>query len=75
MTGEIIVTKQPTYTAFQVRQMCQSMTMDYEGFKVLQELIDEEIDLYTEEDLIILMQASMIAFTRAMFKISAKNLK
>lgn len=67
--------KGPTYTAKQVKEMCQSMTMDYEGFKVLQELIDEEIDLYTEEDLIILMQASIVAFTRAMFKISVKNLK
>lgn len=54
--------------------MCASMTMDYEGFKVLQELIDEEIDLYSEEDIVILMQASMIAFTRTMFKISLKNI-
>lgn len=54
--------------------MCQNMELDYQGFKVLQELIDEEIDLYPDEDIPVLMTASMIAFTRSMIKISLKNL-
>jgi hypothetical protein len=51
------------------------MELDYEGFKILSELIDEEIDLYPPEDIPVLMMASMIAFSRTMFLLSLKNLK
>lgn len=53
--------------------MCQSMEVDSD-FKILADLIDEEIDLYPDEDIPILMAASMIMFTRSMLKLSLKNL-
>jgi hypothetical protein len=54
--------------------MCSKMDMDYNSFKILAELIDEEIDLYEPEDIPVLMMASMIIFTRSLMKISVKNL-
>jgi hypothetical protein len=38
--------------------MCSKMDMDHDSFKVLAELIDEEIDLYEPEDIPVLMMAS-----------------
>jgi hypothetical protein len=66
--------REPTYTAKQVREMCSSMDLDYEGFKVLSDLIDEEIDLYSADDLPVLVQASMIVFTRSLLKFSLKRM-
>lgn len=54
--------------------MCQDLDPQYETFKILQELIDEEIDLYTDEDIPVLMTASMIAFTRSLLKLSLNSL-
>jgi hypothetical protein len=64
----------PTYTANEIKAMCSKMDMDYNSFKILAELIDEEIDLYEPEDIPVLMMASMIIFTRSLMKISVKNL-
>jgi hypothetical protein len=55
--------------------MCSKMDMDHDSFKVLAELIDEEIDLYEPEDIPVLMMASMIIFTRSLMKISLKNIR
>ncbi len=44
--------------------MC--INFDSGAFKILVDLIDEELELYDEEDLSILCQASMILFTRAL---------
>jgi hypothetical protein len=44
------------------------------SFKILAELIDEEIDLYEPEEIPVLMMASMIIFTRSLMKISLKNI-
>lgn len=74
MTGIITVNKS-TYTAHQIKAMCQNMELDYDGFKILAELIDEEIELYPAEDIPVLMMASMIAFSRSLLKLSLKNLK
>ncbi len=54
----------PTYTANEIKQMC--INFDSGAFKILVDLIDEELELYDEEDLSILCQASMILFTRAL---------
>jgi hypothetical protein len=54
--------------------MCQKADMDYDSFKILADLIDEEIDLYPDEDIPVLMTASMIIFTRSMLKLSFKIL-
>ncbi len=64
----------PTYTAEQIKEMCSSMDLDYEGFKILSDLIDEEIDLYSKDDLPVLVQASMIVFTRSLLKVSLKRM-
>lgn len=69
------MTRQPTYTAEQIKDMCANMSLDYEGFKILSDLIDEEIDLYPPEDIPVLMQASMLVFSRTMFKFSLKRLQ
>lgn len=64
----------PTYTAQEIKTMCQSMDLDHEGFKILSELIEEELHLYPDEDIPVLMMASMIIFTRSLLKISLKIL-
>jgi hypothetical protein len=66
--------KRPTYSAHEIKAMCSKMDMDYNSFKILAELIDEEIDLYEPEDIPVLMMASMIIFTRSLMKISFKNM-
>lgn len=50
------------------------MELDHAAFKVLQELVDEEMDRYSPEDLVILAQASIILFSRTMLKLSIKNI-
>jgi hypothetical protein len=68
------VNRDPTYTAEEVKQMCLSMELDRTAFQVLQELVDSEMYLYSPEDLPILMQASIIMFSRTMLKLSVKNM-
>lgn len=65
----------PTYTARQVKEMCQNLEVDYETIKVLVQLVEEEIDLYAEEDLIILTQASFILFNRSLLNGALKFIK
>jgi hypothetical protein len=65
----------PTYSAKQVKELCHHMELDHEAFKILTEIVEEEMNLYSEEDLIILCQASMILFSRSMLKISLKHLE
>lgn len=40
--------------------------MDEQGFRILAELIDEEISLYEPTDMFILAHASMMLFTRSL---------
>jgi hypothetical protein len=47
--------------------------MDAEAFRVIAELIEDEIDLYTKEDLVILVQSSMIMFTRGLLSVHLKG--
>lgn len=56
---------QPTYTAQQVKELCSTIK-DIEAIRILAQLIDEEIDLYEGEDMGIIMNASMILFTRSL---------
>lgn len=46
--------------------MCMKLEVEHDTFKTLVELIEEEIDLYGPEDMIILTQASFIMFNRAL---------
>lgn len=59
------MSRSPTYTAQQIKEMCKTVT-DYEGMKILSELISEEIDLYSTVDMEVITQASMILFTRSL---------
>lgn len=65
----------PTYSASQVKEMCQTLPMEHEVFKTLVGLIEEEINLYSESELEILTQASMIMFNRSLLNGSLKFLK
>lgn len=51
------------------------MDMEHETFKILSELIEEELHLYKEDELVILCECSMIVFTRSLLKISIKNVE
>ncbi len=55
----------PTYTAMQIKEMAANVC-DYQAMKILGELINEEIELYTPEELPIIMNASMILFSRSL---------
>lgn len=57
--------KEPTYTAIQIKEMASNV-LDYDAMKILSELINEEIELYSTEDLPIIINASMILFTRSL---------
>jgi len=65
----------PTYTAMEIRDMCINFKLEYDTFKVLVDLIEDELYLYSDEDLIILMQASVIMFSRSMLKLSLNNMR
>ena len=54
--------KQPTYSAIQIKEMATKVC-DYQAMKILADLINEEIDLYTTEEMMIITEASMILFT------------
>lgn len=51
------------------------MDMEHETFKILSDLIEEELHLYKEDELVILCECSMIMFTRSLLKISLKNVE
>jgi hypothetical protein len=67
--------KSPTYSAEEIREMCINFELEYESFKTIVDLVDQEMSLYTDEELVIIMQASVIMFSRSMLKLSLKNLK
>ena len=55
--------------------MCTSFKLEYDTFKVLVDLIEDELPLYSDEDLIILMQASVVMFTRSLLKLGLNNMR
>ena len=66
--------KPPTYSATEIKQMCLTFPMEYDTFKAIVDLVDEEIELYDQEDLVILVEASMVMFSRSLLKLSLKNM-
>lgn len=66
--------KAPTYTAMEILTMCAKTDMDLEAFKIIAGLIDEEIELYEKEDMVTIIEASMMLFTRSMLLKSIKGL-
>lgn len=54
--------KSPTYTATEILKMAD--TVLGEEIKILADLIDEEIELYSLGELTILMRAAIIIFIR-----------
>lgn len=65
----------PTYTAQQIKEMCLTFELDYATFKIISDIVEEEMERYSKEELIILCHASMILFSRSMLKISLKHLE
>ncbi len=55
--------------------MCINFSLEYSIFKTIVDIIEDEFELYNDEDLIILMQASMIMFSRSMLKLSLNNMR
>ena len=66
---------QPTYKAEEIRKMCLELPMDHGTFSLLVEVIEEDLELYNEDELVILFQASMIMFTRSLLKLSLRNVE
>lgn len=64
----------PTYSAAEIKKLCMEMELD-QDFQVLSQLIEEEMHLYSADEIPILVEASMIAFTRSLLKFSNKQLK
>lgn len=65
----------PTYQADEIKRMCLETDMNHEEFKILSDLINEEIEFYSTDELVILCEISMIMFTKSMLKLTIKNLK
>lgn len=65
--------KAPTYTAKEIKALAMVIT-DAEGMKVLATLINEEMELYNEEDMPILLQTSMMIFAKSLIMGSIKML-
>lgn len=57
-----------TYTANEVKEMCSTFTFDKGELRILTDLLNEELELYSEQDLVILIQAAMILFIRSLIK-------
>ena len=66
---------QPTYSALEIKDMCTNFSLEYSIFKTIVDIIEDEFELYNDEDLIILMQASVIMFSRSMLKLSLNNMR
>jgi hypothetical protein len=66
---------QPTYSALEIRQMCLEWPMEYSTFKILVDIIEEDLDLYSVDELSILFEASMIMFTRSILQMSLKGMR
>ena len=65
----------PTYSAAEIKSMCINFSLEYSIFKTIVDIIEDEFELYNDEDLIILMQASVIMFSRSMLKLSLNNMR
>lgn len=57
---------QPTYSAQEIKKLCSTIEPDYIGFKLIRDIIEEEIELYSVDELAILCEASMVMFIRSM---------
>lgn len=57
---------EPTYTAEEVKAMCSTFTFGSTELRVLTDLLNEELDLYEEQDIAVLIQAASILFIRSL---------
>jgi hypothetical protein len=55
--------------------MCLEWPMEYRTFKILVDIIEEDLDLYSVDELSILFEASMIMFTRSILQMSLKGMR
>ena len=66
---------QPTYNVNEIKKLCLELPMDHATFNLLVDVIEEDLDLYNEDDLIVLFEASMIVFTRSILTMSLKIMR
>jgi len=66
---------QPTYSPQEIKTLCIELALDYGTFKILTDVIEEDLHLYSEEELITLCEASMIMFSRCLLMAGMKYLK
>jgi hypothetical protein len=59
---------EPTYTAAEIKKMCLAADFDHNSYKILVELIEKEIELYSAEDLAILAQSAIIVLNKGILK-------
>jgi hypothetical protein len=64
---------QPVYSATEIKKMCLTVDVSHETFQLISDIIEEDFHLYSDSDLVILMEASMIMFARCML-ISSLNI-
>lgn len=67
--------KAPTYTAKELLNLSLTIDVDFEGYKILTELINDELDLYEEKDIPTIKRASENLFIKALLKGALKFLK
>lgn len=63
----------PTYTAQEIKKLCSTIEPDYIGFACIRDIIEDEIELYSVDELAILCEASMIMFVRGILYSSLRN--
>lgn len=59
------MTQLPTYSATEIKKLCSTIEPDYIGFACIRDIIEDEIELYSVDELAVLCEASMIMFIRS----------
>lgn len=54
----------PTYSAIEIKKLCSTIEPDYIAFQTIRDIIEDEIELYSVDELATLCEASMIMFIR-----------
>lgn len=54
----------PTYTAHEIHKMCCTMALEGDTFKILCDLVEEEMDCYTNDELLFINDGLFRLFLR-----------
>lgn len=58
------MTNKPTYTASDIKKM--ALVFEYDVYSILLEQINDELDRYSAEELVTIIEASMIIFIKTL---------